>query len=223
MCVYVSHVRVHMCVCVCVHNSTRPYLCDSWLLHLSHALHCVTLPPIYSPCCCSLHHATVIDVRAACWGRCPHHWPPICDDSFSNTWRLRTRSSDSALSFEPCPERQIGGWNGQMLVISVRLLLSLSLCFPLFLPWFLDLLCPNLCAWHDVIANKYICQANMSVSYQVFPSHKVGNENHVPFFFFCFFCFSHAWNFFGLTMCWRSQSVWARGASVCREKTFFFF
>lgn len=184
MYVCVSHVHVHMSVCVfitaCILTCVTP-----GYFPMSHVLHCLRLPPICSPCCCSLLYTTGhIFVMTA----------------FSNIWRLQTSSSDLVLSFEPCPGRQIGGWTGQMLVMI-----------------FLDLLCPKLCEWCDFIANKYICQANMSVSYQVSPSRKVGNENHVPFFF----CFPHAWNFFGLTMCWRSQSVCARGASVCREKSFF--
>lgn len=81
-----------------------------------------------------------------------------------------------------------------------------------------DVLCPNSCERHDVIANKYICQANMSASHQVFPSHKLGNENHVPFFFCLFLflsCLKFLWPYhvftFSVCMSKRSLGMWREG------------
>lgn len=62
--------------------------------------------------------------------------------------------------------------------------------FPLLIYlWYFDTevetLCLNLRECDDDIANKYICQENMSVPYQVFPSHKVGKLEPCATFF-CF-------------------------------------
>lgn len=72
-CPCVCHVHVYMCG---VESPMLPYLCDSWLLSVCHALKCerYSLPAVSSPCCrqcaCAL-------LRVVC-SVCHHDWPHFC-------------------------------------------------------------------------------------------------------------------------------------------------
>lgn len=103
---------------------------------------------------------------------------------FHNTYHFETWSLDLALSLDACPEWQIVEWNGQMF--------SVQLNFLAFSHRDFALICLNVKILHKnyiYIKNKVLRKQEMRTMCRL-----------------CLAVPSHAWHFFGLTLCCHSQS-----------------